>query len=99
MDIDEGEYFPFLLSFRISDLFITIDLPAVGKERPATVRLLPYVDVPGMDVHSRLFHKAQATIAKQASLATTASSSSKSPEGKATTERLFNLQHGMLFLL
>ena len=38
------------------------DLP----ERPKSVRRLSYSSVPGMDTGSRLFHKAQAVIAKQA---------------------------------
>lgn len=86
MDVDPGESFTFRrLSLPL--LMPSSDMPVVVKERPKSVRRLPYVLVPGMDANSRLFHKAQATIAKQAS----ALPSSSSP---ASTERLFNLQQG-----
>ena len=53
--------------------------------------MLPYVQVPHMDTSSRLFHKAQATIAKQALTAST-SSPKTSP-----ADRLFTLQQGAFF--
>jgi hypothetical protein len=73
----------------------------LNKERATSksVRFIPYVLVPGMDVNSRLFHKAQATIAKQAHVAAS-SASTVSAERKAHVDRLFNLQQGTLrFLL
>ena len=68
-----------------------LDTPVIVKERPKTVRLLPYVLVPGMDTSSRIFHKAQATIAKQTS-AVPISSTQAAPQA---AENLFVLQQGM----
>ena len=62
------------------------------KERSdKSVRLLPYVLVPGMDTSSRLFHKAQATISKQVP---TPTPSPPASEHKAHVDRLFSLQQG-----
>jgi hypothetical protein len=67
-----------------------------------TVRL-PYVLVPNMDTSSRLFHKAQNTIAKQAkaSAAKQVDTASPSPTASSTSSafktkmaRLFNLEQG-----
>ena len=74
--------------------FLTFYFPDMSqgttKDRTRTVRLLPYVSVPRMDTNSRLFHKAQATLAKQA-----AASSSAAPfDRQAHMERLFNLHQG-----
>ena len=60
-----------------------------------SVRFIPYVLVLGMDVNSRLFHKAQATIAKQAHAAASSASAS-SIEHKARVDCLLNLQQGEL---
>ena len=69
----------------------------MSKERATmkSVHFIPYVLVPGMDINSCLFHKAQATIAKQAHTAASSTSAS-SIERKARVNRLLNLQQGEL---
>ena len=65
-----------------------LEPPAVSPERTSKVRLLPYVLVPGMDTRSRLFHKAQATIAKQ--VVKTSPTPPVSAERSVTLDRLFD---------
>ena len=71
-------------------------MSAVDKERPQEVRILPYVLVPGMDIKSRLFHKAQATLVKQA--AALSSSLTTLTVHKTHLERLFSSPQGMCLL-
>ena len=68
-------------------------MSVLDKERPQKVRLLPYFLVPGMDINSRLFHKAQATLVKQA--AALSSSSTTLTARKTHLERLFSSPQGM----
>ena len=71
------------------------DAPSAPTSSGHTV-CLPYHLVPGMDTHSRIFHKAVATIAKQVIPAPPSSTSTVS-ERKARRERVFDLHHGMFF--
>jgi hypothetical protein len=66
-----------------------------SNDRTKKVRLIPYVAVPRMDLNSRIFRKAQATIAKQAA----AASVSGTTERKAYFDRLFHLQQGTFIFL
>ena len=70
-----------------------------------TTVCLPYVLVPKMDTSSRLFHKAQNTIAKQVKTFTSKSSEA-SPTSSVTTSatkthiaKLFHLDNGMSSLI
>ena len=89
MDIDTGTYFPpgFFGAFLFLMVSFPSETPSSVQDRTKKVRLLPYFLVPGMDIHSRIFHKAQATIAKQVAAASVSKSTS--------TEPLFDLQKGM----
>jgi hypothetical protein len=75
-------------------------MPSASLERPKSVRLLPYVLVPGMDTSSRVFHKALSTIAKQSqSIPTPVSMPSTPVQGTAggnknLTASLLNLDNG-----
>lgn len=70
------------------------------EPRSYVVRL-PYALVPGMDVNSRLFHKALATIAKQQRnssappVSTPTASKSTVSENKALFDSLFSLEQGI----
>jgi hypothetical protein len=77
-------------------LTYVLDAPVIVKEPSQTV-CLPFSFVPGMDVTSRLFRKAQATIAKQAS-ALTPSASTPVHSKKKALEALLNVEQGMYFI-
>lgn len=72
-------------------------MPELDQERTQKVRLLPYVLVPNMDRSSRIFHKAEAILAKQTVSST--SSSTTPAARKAQFERLFRPQQGKSFFL
>lgn len=91
---------PWLSAWYTADAVLFISEPsAVIKEGAAKVRLLPYVLVPNMNVSSRVFHKALATIDKQSTVSAPSSGSTISPARKAQIERLFHSQQGTSRLL
>jgi len=101
MDVDHGKScLGFILfGFLLNTSCTFSDTLAVVKDRPKTVRFLPYENVPGMDKNSRLFVKAQATIAKQvAPPSASPSSSPGSTSRPVSIDRLFDLNQGELIL-
>ena len=74
----------------------TIILDATASiEHPKPVRPLPYVLVPGMDINSRVFHKALSTIAKQNATVPATSMLSSPPAGNRNlVDSLLRLDHG-----
>jgi hypothetical protein len=74
-----------------------VETPIARIPKARTVRLLPYELVPHMDTNSRMFHKAQATIAKQVPAASTITSAFTAR--KARFDRLFNLTQGIFLVL
>lgn len=83
MDVDNGTS-SFLSFLSRTYKFAFLETPVIIQDSTKKVRLIPYRLVPGMATNSRLFHKAQATISKQATAA--------SPSSKASVERLFQLE-------
>lgn len=103
MDVDDGMS-TFSIVF-LRDLTYFSDAPAPATSLGHTV-CLPYHLVPGMDIHSRLFHKAVATIAKQiiapAQAPTPEPAQARPPtvaEVRACRERVFDLHHGTSLFL
>ena len=94
MDIDQGRYkFSFII---YSTETLLLDVSILDKDHTQKVRLIPYVLVPGMDTTPHLFHKAQATLAKQA--AAMSSPSTSLTARKTHLKRLFHSQQGMCML-
>ena len=84
MDVDQGK----LVHFHDYTIFLTLSFLEFTSSGQTVC--LPYAFVPGMDMDSFLFHKANATLAKQIAAGAKAISSSK-----GSVDRLFSAHQGM----